>query len=624
MDPASATLAILPLVAGALKAYKLTRSGFKVFCHYSLEVERIRKLFGGQRDYFLNETELALRLVLKDNEMIQEMMKNTEHPEWSQCDLEKRLEEKLGRSYESFKDTMEEIREGIEMLREGLECFTPLQEEHEKVSNSEINFLFQSGSDTSQNELLRQKPLKEAVRRLRDKVKITFKKDAFEKRISTLERANNNLRRIREQVSELRASNRCAGGLKKACPAGGQTPDKCVEFAAIKRASKSLHEALSMTWSKSQTLRGSHLVRLFLNADSQKDVRMQVAILCKAIQIGQAAILVTGLMPLQVRSKNLDLIAWNDGTTNVLATEKSEASGVTTLDKTELRERPRIRFAIRSTLDDGDRIAAEPTEDATLSTSHQTRTNFRLSGHFCPEIGRQTSDNPSCNIETCFGHIDHPDSFGEGFRHWLYPNRYIAQICAEDAMPVEQVLGKPVHNRLTIVGQLRLALQLAAAVLKFGSTPWLRNLWTVRDVAFFQKGGSWDSSLETLHLSTELAYQKPVKSTLMDVEAPTPVSPIEGAQNKYGIRNVMMYSLGVALLAIGRWERVEAGDVEEVRRLASVPCYLGPIYSELVEQVLYCDFGQGKDLERPELQKAVYECVILELQGMIARFERRN
>lgn len=114
---------------------------------------------------------------------------------------------------------------------------------------------------------------------------------------------------------------------------------------------------------------------------------------------------------------------------------------------------------------------------------------------------------------------------------------------------------------------------------------------------------------------------------MMDVEtAPTPqADELQEAQYKYGVRNVVLYSLGVALLAIGRWEDVDPGDVESVRRLAAGQgCYLGPKYQMLTERVLECDFGYGKDLRKPRLQEAVYEGVVVELEGMIAGLEIRG
>ena len=84
---------------------------------------------------------------------------------------------------------------------------------------------------------------------------------------------------------------------------------------------------------------------------------------------------------------------------------------------------------------------------------------------------------------------------------------------------------------------------------------------------------------------------------------------------------MMLYSLGVALLAIGRWERIDPNNVVGVRQLASQPCYLGPRYRDLTEKVLECNFGYGNDLKKAKLQEALYKDVVLELESMAARLD---
>jgi hypothetical protein len=38
----------------------------------------------------------------------------------------------------------------------------------------------------------------------------------------------------------------------------------------------------------------------------------------------------------------------------------------------------------------------------------------------------------------------------------------------------------------------------------------------------------------------------------------------------------------------------------------------------MTERVIDCDFGCGKDLGRPQLEGALYESVVVELEGKIA------
>lgn len=234
----------------------------------------------------------------------------------------------------------------------------------------------------------------------------------------------------------------------------------------------------------------------------------------------------------------------------------------------------------------------------------------------------------------CLGHID--GSMEENFRHSFYPSlgdesngkECQAILNPEEVIRMDEILSQPVEKRLTIVHQLHLALQIASAVLKFSSTPWLREYWSTRDLYFFHGSQveELSASIQTVHFKIDVVNSHGTGyDSLMDVDMLLPNASIcatmDQATRKYGIRNMTLYSLGVALLAIGQWGPVDLNDVEEVRRLAAEPCRLGPRYQELTQKVLDCDFGYGKDLTKPRLQEAVYENVLLELETMIERLD---
>ncbi len=230
-----------------------------------------------------------------------------------------------------------------------------------------------------------------------------------------------------------------------------------------------------------------------------------------------------------------------------------------------------------------------------------------------------------------FGHID--SCSRDNFRHTFYP--YVIEpgettyphrqkLTLDDVMLVDEILGQSVSNNLTVVSQLQLALRVASAVLMFNSTPWMSDIWGPRDLSFFHHGQDLTASLQTLHFRVELIHEG---GSQQQGPSPDTIShdnlsgQLEDAQYKYGVRNVSLYSLGVVLLAIGRWARVDQSNVEAVRRLASQSCPLGPRYQELTQKVIDCDFGYGKDLAKPKLQEAVYENVLMELESMIASLD---
>ncbi|KAL6866740.1 hypothetical protein J3F83DRAFT_122690 [Trichoderma novae-zelandiae] len=600
MDPVSLTLGILPMVGNAVNVYKSVRVKFKIFCHYSAEVERIRKRFGAQRDYFLNEVELVLRLVLQDQDVIKEMMRDPTHDQWKAHSLEKKLGGVLERNLMSLTDIVDDIRESMATLQRAFQCFIPLEEEQNR------------------DEQLKRKPLKASIRKLRKRVTITFESKVFEDQIDRLEKSNGGLRRLREQVSQLQKPPRYTA--RKSSARGGRLPQEFGAYGAIRRASKALHEALRTTWSSTQAPHLGHFVRLFLNAKAETDVQMEIAILCYGVEIQQRALLQTTLTRLQVRSRTKDSITWSSAR---LLTPASETDS----SQNDRRKRQRVRF---SSIGGGSDLSSDtdPASYASAATTESTvdpTNDLQLTGHFCRELSRRSSTaDIMCKAEG-LGHID--SCMQEGFRHCFFPcsSSYCGNIGLDSVMPMDEALGQSASFRLTVVGQLQLAHRLVSAVLKFNSTPWLNEAWSVRDLAFFRQGEDWTMSLQTLHFGVELIHGGPEPGdsmSVMDVESPASLArSFEDAQYKHGVRNITLYSLGAALLAIGRWERIDHNDIEGVRRLASQPCYLGPVYQELTQKVLDCDFGYGKDLKKPRLQEAIYEMVVLELESMIASLD---
>lgn len=139
MYPVSITFDILPQVRNAITVYKTVRSKFKIFRHYSTEIDRIRKLFGAQRGCFLNEVELLLRLVVDDQSMIDDMMKNPENGQWDGYDSGMNLKDVFGRNLSLLKDVIDDIAASIAALQNAFICFLPLEEEQERVRSYQAN-----------------------------------------------------------------------------------------------------------------------------------------------------------------------------------------------------------------------------------------------------------------------------------------------------------------------------------------------------------------------------------------------------------------------------------------------------------------------------------------------------
>lgn len=469
----------------------------------------------------------------------------------------------------------------------------------------------------AQDEDLKLKPLKDAMRKLRKRVQVTVEKTNFESKIAKLEKLNNELVRLRQQVNELQSPSCCA---VKRSDRTRRLPVEFRAYGTIRRASRALHEALKATWSDNEAPGLRHLVKLFLDAKAETDVQMEIAILCYTDVLQQRPLVETSLTRIQVRSRTMDSIIWSND--NLLAPPK--------IDDMRNSRQKRQKTRVTSVGDCSDIMSeASPAASAvSLATSQSSAgppDDLQLTGHFCAELSKRCSTPDIACSKEGLGHID--SSVQEAFRHCFFPcldDPHCNDLELGDVMPMDEVLGQPVHNRLDIVSQLRLAHCLVSTVLKFNSTPWLNDIWSVGDIAFFRQGDDLTKSLQTLHLGAELIHSVPgSEDFIMEVESPANSAhlSVEDARYKHGVGNITLFSLGAALLAIGRWERVDHNDIEGIRRLASQGSYLGPVYQELTQKVLDCDFGYGKDLKKPRLQEAIYEMVILELESMIASLD---
>jgi len=232
----------------------------------------------------------------------------------------------------------------------------------------------------------------------------------------------------------------------------------------------------------------------------------------------------------------------------------------------------------------------------------------------------------------CLGYVD--TSSQETFRHFFYrasdkQDALQSVATASGLTTMNEILQHPAETSLSVVEQLRLARNLASAVLKFHSTPWLRDYFSLRDLSFFRTGQDLTGCLRTLHIGLEFV-QLPSVQTPMSVDDVNPSCrgaselsmAVEHAQLEYGIGSLTLWSLGVVFLQIGRWAAIDSPeDVSGVRKLLHQVSALGPRYRDLTEKCLDCDFGYGHDLSKPRLQQAVYENLVCELDDMIGSLE---
>ncbi|KAG9198183.1 hypothetical protein G6514_010399 [Epicoccum nigrum] len=162
-----------------------------------------------------------------------------------------------------------------------------------------------------------------------------------------------------------------------------------------------------------------------------------------------------------------------------------------------------------------------------------------------------------------------------------------------------------VEDALDITDQTRLAHRTSRAILQYNDTPWLTSRWRLRDMKYFGlEDDLSEDAQKTLHVSSELSPPK-VSSTMR-----CHMKGVQGTQDtvsdeiRYGINNMILFFLGVALLEIAHWKPIEDqmtirdlnDEVFAARRIASQPTQLGPVYHKIAQKCLQGNFGTELDL----------------------------
>lgn len=134
MDPFSVTLGVLQLTGTALKISSLIYKKVKIFRNYSREVKRVLKGVDRQRQNFIHEIHLFLRQAHQNEDDIEQMLDDAEHPQWRSRELSIGLDAAFGKSLDICRGIIEEIESTLRNLQDELGCFDEIAEMCPKVS----------------------------------------------------------------------------------------------------------------------------------------------------------------------------------------------------------------------------------------------------------------------------------------------------------------------------------------------------------------------------------------------------------------------------------------------------------------------------------------------------------
>ena len=190
--------------------------------------------------------------------------------------------------------------------------------------------------------------------------------------------------------------------------------------------------------------------------------------------------------------------------------------------------------------------------------------------------------------------------------------------------------GRPRLEHFFLSERIRLAKILAIGVLQYNSTPLLSKPWRSDDVLFLDLEDETNDvqSLTAPHVSVPIDSIDHPASQASKLPLPATIT-----------GNPLLFGLGVIFLEIafmcpwqalrresdiGRSSDQRLNDFWHIERLANSGCTgMGPRFDSIVQKLVACDFGFGKDLAKPQLQNAFHDAVIAPLEILEHEMQER-
>jgi hypothetical protein len=272
------------------------------------------------------------------------------------------------------------------------------------------------------------------------------------------------------------------------------------------------------------------------------------------------------------------------------------------------------------------------TTTATLITSFladPTLPDFCVQHDFCKQLQKY---GPKTPINKYIGYFEKSGPY----KHLVYFAPPITTSTNRQSFSLTQIIHKMSQSssqadHFLQHERLRLARQLASAVLQFHATPMLKDSWRSDDVIFFGADAE-STTLTAPHLNVQVGKSHKYSQLKSGSENSTTT-----LDTHPFVRNPYLFGLGVILIELAR--QAPLSSFRERRELPNTPdtqisdyviadrvskslgSSLGVSYAKVVRKCIGCDFGEGTtDLNDPGLQAVFYRDVVCELERLERAF----
>lgn len=260
-----------------------------------------------------------------------------------------------------------------------------------------------------------------------------------------------------------------------------------------------------------------------------------------------------------------------------------------------------------------DDVDGPPQKRQRLSTQSQSRPE---SASTAEGVASLCEELEKCSIAPNPKPVRHTDNQHQ-FEFEPKPSQTTSRVRWETSKisSLADLLKCPVHDVILDRERILLALALIRGTLSNHSTEGWPKGCVLGGISFLHNGtGEFDASavLETLSMEIRVGGDGAMDT---DMDGGSMVSEDE-LKYTYGVRNQVLYRLGVALLSIGLWTRMRWEDVGMVRRKAeSFDSLGGKRYREAVRRLISGEFGVDTNrLDDERLQAEIHRTIVVPLE----------
>ncbi|KAF2831818.1 hypothetical protein CC86DRAFT_443346 [Ophiobolus disseminans] len=608
IEIAGLVFGVVPLVVEILKHYSAAKSRLVTFSRHVEVACDIQLRLQVASANFNNDCRLLLQAVVDDSSDVSEMIQRPTDKRWQDqgIEIEKRLRGLMEGDYDLCENIVTRVRN---ILRETHESLVKLEGglENTKPSHHELTQKIWHAFNTSRKE------------------------NEFIRQLESLDKWNKALGKLCKQRLKIKKRHRTSSAciIRKAIPK---------RYQKIRGASQQLAESLHDSWSCTNISHGGHQAKLSLDAHSGHDgVQLDIVVACHP-KLESAYTTSTPTVPIWLQIRSLTSVPTMKAPTLPLQTLVDRLSGepqersadtIATLKPKGAKSKKRVRFDDPGV--DGKHARKQvsvSTGAGTLPARSFVMLDLKTTKSVCCHVSQVSLSSSACQ-DGCVGYLDVqaiPTA-----RLIFYDASKLAT--KERHQPTKTQEAAPIIslvNRLQILQQITFAHKLAEAVLQYHSTSWLPQAWTLQDVGYFKDTSQTEAkdiadALRSLHLSKRFPGHQ--------ITAADTTQEFSELKHTYGIRNITLAKLGVALLEICAQRDMTTSsldhtpyEVVEARKMLdekhSSIMTLGNRYLEIVRKCIYCDFSCDDDLKGEALQSAVYTEVVCVLQEMKSRWEK--